>query len=232
MLVEARDGKTPNPEGLTPVKEMLSLQIFDVGAVQFRRFRFNLHETYPDAPEASVYFDLRLLRRFPDAKRCAVSAYQELVRPLKFDLFADIPTAASHFVSSLQDRFGVGIVTPRIDKKTHGNGNKIDGILPEDRGKIALPIDDVATHGTSVGNAAKILREEGLVVKDAIVLIDREQGAGECLEKQGIKLHSAFTLQQMIKYYLRMGRITQKTYDEIQENERALNKFLQEVNPV
>ena len=74
-----------------------------------------------------------------------VDVYEELIRPLQFDLLADVPTAATPLVSSLSDRLGVGMVTPRTDAKTHGSGASIDGLLNSDQGKRAVLIDDLVT---------------------------------------------------------------------------------------
>ncbi|MHB1507539.1 MAG: orotate phosphoribosyltransferase [Cuniculiplasma sp.] len=49
-------------------------------------------------------------------------------------------------------------------------------------------IEDVVTTGGSVLRAANILREAGLEVKRAIVVVDREEGGKELLEKNGIEL--------------------------------------------
>jgi orotate phosphoribosyltransferase len=41
------------------------------------------------------------------------------------------------------------------------------------------------------------LRKEGLVVEDALVLLDRCQGGAENLRQNGIRLHSVFTLPKV-----------------------------------
>jgi hypothetical protein len=59
----------------TMAQERLALALFDVGAIKFGDFRLRLHEENPDAPLSPVYLDLKVLRRFPDAKEAAVDAY-------------------------------------------------------------------------------------------------------------------------------------------------------------
>jgi hypothetical protein len=46
------------------------------------------------------------------------------------------------------------------------------------------------------------LRKEGLVVEDALVLLDRCQGGAENLRQNGIRLHSVFTLPKVQLYLL------------------------------
>lgn len=197
-----------HPEGLTNAQEILSNRLFDIGAIKFGKFRLKLHDTHPEAPLSPIYIDLRILRRFPQAKSAAVDAYQELTSNLKFDLLADIPTAATPLVASLSDRLGVGMITPRTDAKAHGTGAKIDGLLTSDQGKVALLVDDLITKAHSKIEAANILIQNGLVVHDVVVLIDREQGGMEELAKRGLTLHAVMTMSKMLDYYTRVGRIS------------------------
>jgi len=176
---EANRGQEVHPEGLTEAQEALSTQLFEVGAMKFGNFKLKLHDKNPEAPLSPVYIDLRVLRRFPEAKAAAVRVYEELVQPLRFDLLADVPTAATPLVSSLSDRLGVGMVTPRTDAKVHGSGAKVDGLLESDNGKTAVVVDDLVTRADSKLEAVNVLKDNGVNVTDVVVLIDRKQGGEE-----------------------------------------------------
>lgn len=215
-----------HPEGLTSTQEGLALQLFDLQAVRFGNFRLKLHDQHPDAPLFPIYMDLRMLRRDPSAKGSAVEAYVELVSPLEFDLLADVPTAATPIVSSLSGRLRVGMITPRTDSKGHGTGAKIDGLLDKDKGKKAVLIDDLVTRADSKIEAAEVLVAQGITVEDVVVLIDREQGGKGQLEQKGLKLHSAFTMQQLLNLYRRTGKINESQYQDTIQRIQALNNFL------
>lgn len=225
-MVEAKRRTEDHPEGLTETQEALSLQLFEIGAIKFGNFRLKLHDKNPEAPLSPVYIDLRVLRRFPEAKRAAVDVYEELVRPLEFDLLADVPTAATPLVSSLSDRLGVGMVTPRTDDKVHGSGAKVDGLLGIDGGKTAVVVDDLVTRADSKLEAIKVLKGNGVNVTDVVVLIDRKQGGGEQLAAEGYRLHSALTMNQMLEFYARVGKITPDAYRDVTQRLEALNQFL------
>lgn len=225
-MVEVKGGQEIHPEDLTEAQEALSVQLFNIGAIKFGNFRLYLHDENPEAPLSPVYFELRVLRRFPEAKQAAVDVYEELVRPLKFDLLADVPTAATPLVSSLSDRLGVGMVTPRTDAKVHGSGAKVDGLLEADKGKTAVVIDDLVTRADSKLKAISVLKENGVDVKDVVVLVDREQGGEEQLAAEGYTLHSALRRNQMLEYYARVGKISQDIYRDAQHRLEALNEFL------
>ena len=228
-IVDRREHQSPEtlgPENLTRAQERLFLKLFDHGAIRFEDSRMNLHEAHPEAPLSPVYFDLRLIRRLPDLKRTALGVYRELIDPLQFDLLADVPTGATPVVSSLSEIVGKGMITPRIDEKTHGSGAKVDGLLPTDRGKTALLIDDVTSSGASGVAAITILNANGINVEDFVCLVDRQQGASGLLMQQGIILHRAGTMQQALDLYLRVGRINEDKYGQVQQGIKDLNDYL------
>lgn len=74
----------------------------------------------------------------------------------------------------------------RKGKREHGTGKRIEGEF--NSGESILIIEDVATTGGSIVRSAEILRSAGLIVKRALVVVDREEGAAEALEREGIEL--------------------------------------------
>lgn len=52
----------------------------------------------------------------------------------------------------------------------------------------------------------------GLKVKDVIVLIDREHGAGERLHQHGYNLISILKLDVMLTHYMSKGLISEEIY--------------------
>ena len=181
-------------------------------------FRLKLHETNPDAPLSPVYVNLRLLRSLPKLlsevakiyeSKIFVEMYQDGV---EFDKLSDVPTAATPIVTLISQNTGIPMITPR-ESKSHGSGAIIDGIY--EAGQKVLLVDDLVTKADSKIAAAKVLEAEGLVVEHVIVLVDREQGGKEQLEKSGYKLHSIFKLSELLDFYHKKGKMTQETYDEI-----------------
>lgn len=211
---------------LTPKQKKLILDLFDNGMIKFGEFKLKLHDKDPNAPLAPFYIDLRTIRRFPDVRREVVRVYIELLSKLKFDLLADVPTSATPIVGIISDRLDIPQITPRSDAKTHGTGAKIDGLLKEDKGKTAVLIDDLITRADSKFEAAKVLKDFGVKVKDVVVLVDREQGGKRELTKKGFKLHYAFTLSQMMQLFKDKGRLTKDAYNEAMQKLDALNKHI------
>lgn len=197
---------------LTAEQKKLANALLKIGAVKFGSFRLKIHDTQPDAPLSPFYLDLRLLRSFPDAKKSVVKAYVRILRSLQFDVLADVPTAATPLVSSIADILQVPQITPRMDKKTHGAGAKIDGAFR--KGQRAVLVDDLVTHARSKIEAIRVLEGAGLKVRDVVVLVDREQGGREGLEKAGYRLHTVLGIHELFSYYAEIGKISKTKYQQ------------------
>ena len=78
-----------------------------------------------------------------------------------------------------------------------------------------LLIDDLVTTGLTLKNAAEAVRAEGGVVTDAVVFLDREEGAGELLEKSGIKLHPLLKISEIANTLYEMGALDQESLKTI-----------------
>lgn len=211
---------------LTKHQEKLILDLFDYGMVKFGSFRFKFHEKDPNIPLAPFYIDLRMVRRFPEVRKDVINVYIDLLKNIKFDLIADVPTAATPIVAILSHKLNAPMITPRSDSKTHGSGAKIDGAIEEDIGKVAVLVDDLITRADSKFEAIAVLAHFGINVKDVVVLIDREQGGEKELASAGYNLHFAFTLSQMLEFYKDTGRMDEKLYKQTLEKLFAMNSYL------
>jgi orotate phosphoribosyltransferase len=65
------------------------------------------------------------------------------------------------------------------------------------------------------------LEENGLKVKDVIVLVDREHGAVERLRHHGYNLISILKLDVMLTHYMSRGLISEETYQTCAEYLRS-----------
>ncbi|MDD5145887.1 MAG: hypothetical protein PHF44_03540 [Candidatus Pacebacteria bacterium] len=202
-----------NNEWFSEGKAVVADWLFDIGAIKFGAFRLKLHEKNPDAPLSPIYVDLRLLRSFPAAMDDVVNLFNKMSDKITaFDCYADVPTAATPIVAVLSNKTRIPMITPR-EAKTHGGGASIDGVF--NRGQIVLVIDDLVTKADSKLEAIRTLEAGGLKVHDVLVLVDREQGGPEQLQKAGYNLHVAFKLSELLQYYLDQGKIDKTKYDEV-----------------
>lgn len=79
----------------------------------------------------------------------------------------------------------------REKPKAHGTGRAIEGppLNPGDR--VAL-VDDTTTTGHSFVVAQELVSATGAVIIEAIVVVDREEGAREALAERGLSLRALF----------------------------------------
>ena len=195
----------------TEVKNKLATALFDIGAIKFGAFRLKLHEKKPDAPLSPIYVDLRVLRSFPDAMDLAVDVYQELSSGLRFDVYADVPTAATPIVAVLSHITRIPMISPRKDEKQYGTKRRIDGVFTE--GQTVLLIDDLITLADSKLEAISVIEEHKLIVKDVLVLVDREQGGTRELEEHGYSCHVSLKLKALLGFYVETAKINKDQYE-------------------
>lgn len=195
-------------------QEQVASAVFEAQCILFGKF------TLASGAKSPIYVDLRKIRSFPEQKQVVVDEYERLLRPLEFDLLADVPTAATPLVSSLSDRFLANKltkpqITPKLDAKDHGTGAEIDGAYSQ--GQTVAVVDDLITTAGSKLKAIEVLERNGLGVRDVVVLVDREQGGREGLAERGYDLHASVTLRDLVQFYGKEGLIPDSRMSETLE---------------
>ena len=195
-------------------KKDLAFALFDAHTIKFGEFRLKSHETDPNLPLSPIYVDLRLLRSHPKVMDKVVKTFRREIfwRGLEFDLLSDIPISITPVVSNLSRDTGIPMISPRLDKKTHGSGAKIEGEYKE--GQTVLLLDDLVTKATSTLETSEILSKKGLILKDIMVLVDREQGGSDKLKSSGFNFHSVFTLMELLNIYKDNEKITSEQFEK------------------
>jgi len=191
-------------------KNRLALDLLKIGAIKFGNFRLKLHDTNPEAPLSPIYIDLRLLRSFPDVIDLSVLLYKDLSKNFTYELYADVPTAATPIAAILSHVTRTPMISPRKGEKKHGIESSIDGAFCA--GQKVLLIDDLITKATSKLESISVLTEHGLEVSGVVVLVDREQGGREELTSNGYVCQAGFKLSELLERYLRSGLITDADY--------------------
>lgn len=184
-----------------------------IGALKFGAFKLTSGKVSP------YYIDLRIVPSFPDAFRRICDLYTNLIKENvganHFDRVAGIPIAGIPFASLISYNFKKPFIYVRKGVRLHGRQRRIEGILmPGDR---VLLIDDLITTGLSLRRAAKAIRAEGGTVSEAVVLVDREEGGIEKIEKDGIKLHTFLKASEAAAKLYEIGAITEEELKTIQK---------------
>ena len=86
----------------------------------------------------------------------------------------------------------------RKEVKPYGTQKQVEGFyLPGDH---VLLVEDVMTTGSSILESVRLLEEQGLVVEDILVFLDREEGGTAQLRNLGYTVHTVFTLIDVLAY--------------------------------
>lgn len=195
-----RHRRQPAPiEGLTGERGMLADALVETGCIQFGEF------TLKSGLRSPFYIDLRRVASFPKLLGTVVNAYRAILAGLAFDRLAAIPYGAMAIGGALALDAGWPMVYPRLEVKEHGTRRMVEGAFAP--GEVVVVVDDLATTGGSKLDAIERLRDAGLRVTDVVVLVDRQSGAAEALTGAGVRLHSVYTLGELLDHWERSGRI-------------------------
>ena len=196
----------------------LAQTLFDLGGVKFGNF--TVSESTVSSP---VFVNPKVLISNPTALRVAsklmqqeIDLAQSLRRPRvhAFNMVAGVPVGGLLLASAYSLETNIPMIYART--RPEGTGKRgIEGHFTAD--DTALIIDDLITRGSSVLETAQLLEENGLRVKDVIVLVDREQGATERLRHKGYNLISILKLDVMLNLYMSRGLISEETYQTCAE---------------
>jgi orotate phosphoribosyltransferase len=85
----------------------------------------------------------------------------------------------------------------RKERKEHGLSRWIEG-PPLEPGERCLVVEDVVTSGGALLDSVEALREAGLVVGEAICIVDREEGGTEALAAHSVRLRALFRAEELV----------------------------------
>lgn len=180
--------------------QMLIHQLHEIGAIRFGSFTLKSGQISP------VYIDLRLTISFPKLLVAISSLMYEKVQKTPFDLVCGVPYTALPFATVLSIQHQVPMILRRKEKKEYGTAKLIEGQF--EKGQTCLLLEDVITSGQSLLETIASLEQEGLKVKDLVVLVDREQGAKKILSAKGYQVHCICTLSEIVQELCRSQKIT------------------------
>ena len=194
-----------------PRLSTLSDNLLSAGCIKFGEFTLKSGLTSP------IYIDLRRIITHPKLLEDIAQAYLPILSTLEFSRIAGLPYAAIPISTAIALAGNYPMIYPRKEAKSYGTKAEIEGEYHA--GETVVVIDDLATTGGSKFEAIEKLTGAGLIVKDVVVLIDRQSGAKESLAQAGYSMHAVLTIGQLLEYWEETGKVER---DKIE----ATRKFL------
>lgn len=174
----------------------LAETLWQLGAFEFGDF--TVGRTAVGSP---VFINPRKIIGHPGTLARAALVIQEEIETLQamrhpeiqhFDLVAGVPLGGLHIATA----YSLAADVPMVYLHPGRDEDSIEGVYTP--GQTAIIMDDLVTGGGSIAETAEALREAGLIVRDAFVLVDRQQGARERLKRLGINMRAALTLEVIL----------------------------------
>lgn len=170
-------------------KQKLVNMLKQCGAIQFGHFVLTsgaVSEYYIDIKKAST-----------NAKTLKAIAEEMASYTKEYDLLAGMELGAVPLVVALSLETTIPYVIVRKEKRSHGTGKQIEGETVEN--KKVLIIEDVTTSGGSVLKTINALRTNKAQVDRVLVVVDRESGAKEKIQKVNVDFMPLLTVSDILE---------------------------------
>ncbi|WP_151525833.1 orotate phosphoribosyltransferase [Serinicoccus kebangsaanensis] len=176
---------------MTTARDRLLELITDLAVVHGR-------VTLSSGAEADYYVDLRRVTLHGEAAPLVGQVMLDLIGDLDVDavggltMGADPVAAALLHAAAAGDRGPLDAFVVRKSEKAHGLQQRIEG--PSVAGRRVVVVEDTSTTGNSPLTAVEAVRAAGAEVVAVAVIVDRDSGARERVEEQGLTYLAAFGL--------------------------------------
>jgi uridine monophosphate synthetase len=197
---------------VSDITSRVAIALFNSGCLKFGSFRIKSGALSP------YYIDLACLLSSPK-ELCSVAetVADEIKRIMgsdRIDKLASIELKGALILPLIACQLNLPCIVVRKEEKAYGVTGRIAGAqIVKD--ESILFFDDVISEGLSKLEGIKPLEELGAHVKHVIVVVDREQGGRENLEKLGYRVHALAKISEIVDYLLESGRISKREADEV-----------------
>lgn len=197
---------------MSAIASRVAESLYRSGCLKFGSFRIKSGALSP------YYIDLACLLSSPkelcniaDVAACEIKNIMAVDR---IDKLASIELKGALILPSIACQVGLPCIVVRKEEKAYGVTGRIAG-ADVAKGDRVLFFDDVVSEGLSKIEGIKPLEELGAVVKHLMVVVDREQGGRENLEKLGYKVHALSKVSELVEALLQSGHISEEQADAV-----------------
>ena len=148
---------------------------------------------------SSWYLDKYRFETRPDLLRALGARLAEVAHDVEPDTIrlAGPALGAVALAASASMASELPFIIVRGETKEYGTANRIEG--PFDQGDLVCLLEDVVTSGGALAEAVSTIREAGLVVRNAVCIVDREEGGSDALARLGVRLRPLFRAGELLE---------------------------------
>jgi uridine monophosphate synthetase len=187
-------------------KKALAVKLFELGVLQFGDF------TLKSGLQSPFYLDFRRIVAYPDVLKNISELLWDAIADQEFKHLCGVPYAALSLSSTMAVMNNKPMIVKRKEQKKHGTKKLVEGVF--ESGDSCVVIDDVISSGISMIETLESLEKEGLVIEHVLSIVDRMQGGGRLLENYGYKVHTVYTMQEILDILFEAKLIDDKAYSE------------------
>jgi uridine monophosphate synthetase len=197
---------------MSSVTDKVANALYLSGCLKFGSFKIKSGATSP------YYIDLARVLSTPK-QLCAIAevASQKITQIMtteRIDKLASIELKGALLAPSIACNLNLPCIIVRKEEKAYGVTGRIAG-ADVTKGDNILFFDDVISEGLSKVEGIKPLQELGANVKHMLVVVDREHGGKEKLEKLGYQVHALAKISDIVDSLYRKKYISKEQADKV-----------------
>jgi orotate phosphoribosyltransferase len=186
--------------------------LYRSGCLKFGNFRIKSGAASP------YYIDLACLLSSPKELCNVAEVVADEIRLLmaieRVDKLASIELKGALILPSIGCLVDLPCIVVRKEEKAYGVVGRVAGaeVIKGDR---ILFFDDVVSEGLSKVEGIKPLEELGAKIEHLIVVVDREQGGKENLEKLGYRVHALSKISDLVNNLVESKHISKQQAESV-----------------
>ena len=192
--------------------EKVAGALYRSGCIKFGNFKIKSGAISP------YYIDMARLLASPKelctVAELAADKIKEIMDTERIDKLASIELKGALIVPSIACILNLPCVIVRKEEKGYGFTGRIAG-AEVTKGDNIMFFDDVVSEGLSKVEGVKPLQERGALVKHLLVVVNREQGGKENLERIGHKVHALANVSEVVASLRQSESISKTQADEV-----------------
>jgi orotate phosphoribosyltransferase len=197
---------------MSSITDKVANALYSSGCVKFGVFKIKSGAISP------YYIDLARLLSSPEQLCVVAEVAAEQVRRImvsdRIDKLASIELKGALIVPSIACKVNLPCVVVRKEEKAYGITGRIAG-ADVAKGDNILFFDDVISEGLSKVEGIKPLQELCANVKHLLVVVNREQGGKETLEKLGFRVHALAKISEIVNSLYQNKHISKEQADKV-----------------